>query len=183
MKQHLAMMAHYNRWANERVFRAAAALSDADWLADHGAFFGSLCGTLNHLLVTDRIWMRRFTGDGPLHTKLDDIVTEDRTELTRLREAEDVRIIAFVEGLDEDRIDAPVIYGPLTAPDRSPSRWGRFSCTCSITRRITGARRRCCSRASPAARPATLSISRSTSAAAASAWSREPPDRARLAAV
>lgn len=116
MKQHLVMMAHYNRWANDRVYRAAAALSEADWRADHAAFFGSLCGTLNHLLVTDRIWMRRFTGDGPLHTKLDDIVTEARTELTRLREAEDARIIAFVEGLDEDRIDAPVIYRPLTAP-------------------------------------------------------------------
>jgi len=116
MKQHLVMMAHYNRWANERVYRAATALPDADWRADQGAFFGSLMGTLNHLLVTDRIWMRRFTGDGPLHTRLDEIVTDDRMELTRLREAEDARIIAFVEGLDEDRIDAPVNYRPLTAP-------------------------------------------------------------------
>lgn len=116
MKQHLVMMAHYNRWANERVYRAAATLSDADWHADQGAFFGSLAGTLNHLLVTDRIWMRRFTDDGPVHRRLDDIVTENRAALTELREVEDARIIDFVEGLDEDRVDAPVTYGPLTSP-------------------------------------------------------------------
>ncbi|MBN9431743.1 MAG: damage-inducible protein DinB [Bosea sp.] len=115
MKQHLVMMAHYNRWANERVYRAAAALPEADWRADQGAFFGSLMGTLNHLLVTDRIWMRRVSGDGPVQTRLDEIVTEDLPELTRLREAEDARIIAFVEGLDEDGAGAPVTYGPLTA--------------------------------------------------------------------
>ena len=39
-------------------------LSDADYRADRGAFFKSVHGTLNHLLVADRIWMRRFTGRG-----------------------------------------------------------------------------------------------------------------------
>ena len=38
--------------------------ADTDYRADRGAFFKSLHGTLNHLLVGDRIWMRRFTGEG-----------------------------------------------------------------------------------------------------------------------
>jgi uncharacterized damage-inducible protein DinB len=45
----------------KRLYDAAALVSDADYRANRGAFFKSLHGTLNHLLVGDRIWMRRFT--------------------------------------------------------------------------------------------------------------------------
>jgi uncharacterized damage-inducible protein DinB len=31
-------------------------------------------GTLNHLLVTDRIWMRRFTGEGEAPDRLDAVL-------------------------------------------------------------------------------------------------------------
>ena len=55
------MFAAYNAWANERIYDAAAKLTDSDYRADRGAFFKSMHGTLNHMLVADRIWMRRFT--------------------------------------------------------------------------------------------------------------------------
>lgn len=64
MKPHFAMMARYNAWANARLYAEARAVSDESYRKDVGAFFRSLHGTLNHLLVTDRIWMRRFTGKG-----------------------------------------------------------------------------------------------------------------------
>ena len=60
------MFAGYNAWCNERLYDAAAKASDADYRADRGVFFKSLHGTLNHLLVGDRIWMQRFTGKGEL---------------------------------------------------------------------------------------------------------------------
>ena len=60
----LPMFAGYNAWCNERLYDAAAQVTDADYRADRGAFFKSLHGTLNHLLVGDRIWMRRFTAQG-----------------------------------------------------------------------------------------------------------------------
>jgi uncharacterized damage-inducible protein DinB len=66
-----AMMAAYNAWANRRLYDAAAALPDADYRADRGAFFKSVHGTLNHLLVADRIWMRRFTEEGEHPNRLD----------------------------------------------------------------------------------------------------------------
>ena len=81
MQTHFAMFAAYNRWANARLYAAAAKLSDADYRADRGAFFGSLNGTLNHLLVTDRIWMHRFTGEGPQPTRLDEILFDDLAPL------------------------------------------------------------------------------------------------------
>ena len=62
MKPMLEMLAASNAWANERLYEAAAVIPDADYRVDHGAFFGSVHGKLNHLLVGDRIWMHRFTG-------------------------------------------------------------------------------------------------------------------------
>ena len=69
MKQIYTMFAGYNRWANRRLYAAARTLPDADYRSPRGAFFGSLHGTLNHLVVADRIWMRRFTGEGPVQTQ------------------------------------------------------------------------------------------------------------------
>jgi uncharacterized damage-inducible protein DinB len=47
--------------------------------------FGSLHGTLNQLLLIDRLWLKRFTGEGEHPERLDAILYEDRAELTRAR--------------------------------------------------------------------------------------------------
>ena len=59
-KCHFELMADYNRWMNHNLYRAAGALSPAELLEDRGAFFSSILGTLNHLLVGDIIWLQRF---------------------------------------------------------------------------------------------------------------------------
>jgi uncharacterized damage-inducible protein DinB len=74
MKSRYQMFAADNAWCNERLYDAAASLPDADYRADRGAFFKSVHGTLNHLLVGDRIWMRRFTGVGEMPPSLDLII-------------------------------------------------------------------------------------------------------------
>jgi len=61
---HYRMFGHYNAWANGRLYDAVAQLTSEQYRADRGAFFKSVHGSLNHLLVTDRIWMQRFTGKG-----------------------------------------------------------------------------------------------------------------------
>ena len=101
MKDHYTTFAGYNAWANRRLYDAAAQLSDAEYRADKGAFFKSMHGTLNHLLATDRIWMKRFTGEGEAPDRLDAILHERLADLRAAREAEDRRIVAWVGGLDE----------------------------------------------------------------------------------
>ena len=59
---YVGAMAAYNAEMNRRLYAAAARLSDAERRADRGAFFGSIHGTLNHLLWADRMWMSRFAG-------------------------------------------------------------------------------------------------------------------------
>jgi uncharacterized damage-inducible protein DinB len=110
------MFAAYNAWANGRIYDAALALPEADYRADRGAFFRSLHGTLNHILVGDRIWMHRFEGQGPLPTRLDEILFEDRAELRRARAAEDARIVAFAEGLTDERLAGNFRYRTISNP-------------------------------------------------------------------
>ena len=117
MKDHYTTFAGYNAWANRRLYEAAALLSDADYRADKGAFFKSMHGTLNHLLVTDRIWMKRFTGQGEAPDRLDVILHEPLAELRSAREAEDRRIVDYINGLDEERLKGVIRYRRVSTPD------------------------------------------------------------------
>jgi uncharacterized damage-inducible protein DinB len=94
-------LAAYNRWANSRLYAAALDLSEQAYRLHIGVFFGTLHGTLNHLLLTDRLWLKRLTGEGGHPSRLDEILYEDRAALTRARIAEDNRLIAVVDKYDE----------------------------------------------------------------------------------
>ncbi|MGE0280255.1 MAG: DinB family protein [Rhizobiaceae bacterium] len=115
MKQHFTMFAAYNQWANRRIYDAAAVLSQDDLERNVGVFFNSLLGTLNHLLVADRIWMKRFTGGGEAPTTLDAIIHRDFGKLRRAREIEDKRIIDWVSFLGDKAFDGRFTY--MTATD------------------------------------------------------------------
>jgi uncharacterized damage-inducible protein DinB len=103
-------LANYNRWANSRVYAAALALPDEVYRRPTGVFFGSLHGTLNHLLLTDRIWMKRLTGEGDHPNQLNAILYEDRKELTLARMVEDNRLIAVVNQYDEGTLASQQSY-------------------------------------------------------------------------
>lgn len=110
MKAHFVQFASYNRWANARLFEAALAVNEAAYRRDVGAFFKSLHGTLNHLLLTDRLWMKRLTGEGDHPEQLDAIIHDDRLQLASARADEDERIIRYVTSLDESAISSSFEY-------------------------------------------------------------------------
>ncbi len=114
MKQHFQMFAAYNAWANARVYEAAAELTPDELNRDVGAFFGSLMATLNHLLVADRIWMKRFTGEGEAPKSLDTILHPVLPVLLAARRAEDARIIDWVEGLTPQQLKGRFTYMTVT---------------------------------------------------------------------
>src|SRR3954470_15608175 len=97
-----AQYARYNRLANEVLFDACSRLPDADYRRDLGAFFGSVHGTLNHLLVGDTIWMARFEGGSHPSTGLDAILFEEFDALRQAREQMDRRIEGFFSALPAD---------------------------------------------------------------------------------
>ena len=94
-------MAAYNRWANQRMYADAATLDDAVRKRPLGLFFGSIHGTLNHLLVADYIWMRRFTGEGPQPERLSQTLYDDFDALRAERVREDGLILDFVRSVED----------------------------------------------------------------------------------
>lgn len=61
-REDIVLLASYNASMNSRLYAAAAALPKDALSADRGAFFGSVLGTLNHIVAGDTIWLRRFMG-------------------------------------------------------------------------------------------------------------------------
>lgn len=109
-KAHFERLALYNRWANRRLYEVVAELTDAQFREDRGAFFGSVRGTLNHILVGDQLWLERIEGAGPKPPSLDAILCDGFAELHAAREAEDERIIRMVGAQPEERFDAIFAY-------------------------------------------------------------------------
>ncbi|KAA0576037.1 DinB family protein [Azospirillum sp. Sh1] len=120
-KPHFETLARYNRWANRRLYDAAAQLSDAQFREDRGAFFGSICGTLNHILVADRVWLERIECSGPKPSSLDEILHDDFAALRAAREAEDERILRVVTATPAERFESVLSYRSMAgAPYELP---------------------------------------------------------------
>lgn len=115
MKTHFETFARYNAWANARLYDAAAKLTADERDADAGVFFTSMTGTLNHILVADRIWMRRFTGTGDAPSSLDAVLFREFEALRTAREAEDARILDWIE---HAALDGDFTYSSVRVPDR-----------------------------------------------------------------
>jgi uncharacterized damage-inducible protein DinB len=110
---HIRAMADYNRWQNENLYAAAEGLSDAARKEPRGAFFGSIHGTLNHLLYGDQAWMSRFAGTPPpkVATIPESVGMYDSwEELKRERAAFDAVILDWAVRLDPAWLDGDLTW-------------------------------------------------------------------------
>ena len=79
---HFSLLARYNAWATARLLDAVALLDEADYRRDAGLFFGSIHGTLNHLLVGEhQLWFVRFAEGASPKVALDHEIEPDRARL------------------------------------------------------------------------------------------------------
>ncbi|QID16604.1 DUF664 domain-containing protein [Nitrogeniibacter mangrovi] len=121
-RAHVRLMADYNRWMNARLYAAAATLDEAAVHDDRGAFFGSVFGTLNHLMVADLLWLKRFathpTGamalapiqHEPVPTALDQRLCDTLAELADRRARLDAVIADWADTLTESDLDVDLAY-------------------------------------------------------------------------
>lgn len=115
--EQLRTFARYNRWMNERLYECCARLSDAERKEDRRAFFKSIHGTLNHLLLADRVWMGRFTGEPFAVRSLDQELYADFEELRRERAKTDAAVEAYVATLDEAALERELAYTSIAKPE------------------------------------------------------------------
>jgi uncharacterized damage-inducible protein DinB len=109
-------LAAYNRWMNERLLAHCAGLSDAERKRDRGAFFRSIHGTLNHLLLADRVWLGRFR-DAPFAVRgLDQELYPDFAELRDERARTDADFIAWVSSLQPQDFTRELHYISIARP-------------------------------------------------------------------
>ena len=113
---HARRMARYNRWMNEKLYACCAQLTDAQRKEDVGAFFKSIHGTLNHLLVGDRVWMGRFTGVPFAVRSLAQELYADFAELREERARTDGEIVAWSERLRAEDLDGVLAYTSIVNP-------------------------------------------------------------------
>jgi len=61
-RDYCVMMSRYNAWQNNQLLELLEQLDPEELTKNRKAFFGSILGTLNHLLWGDQMWMSRFDG-------------------------------------------------------------------------------------------------------------------------
>lgn len=128
-------LARYNTWMNGKLYALAATLDPAERTRDRGAFFGSVQGTLGHVLWADRIWLWRFTKDAQVGVSRDrdgnpipygmhdQVLYPDFDDLRRERAATDVHIERWTGGLTEDDLAAPIRYASASRGEREHPLW------------------------------------------------------------
>jgi uncharacterized damage-inducible protein DinB len=115
-REHAITMAAYNRWMNERLYACCARLSDTERKEDVGAFFKSIHGTLNHLLLADRVWLGRFTGKPFAVTSLDQELHAAFEALQSERVATDAAIVDWVSASSDADFGRDLHYTTLVNP-------------------------------------------------------------------
>lgn len=109
MLDHFKRFAAYNKWANNRLFDSCDQLSDDDYFAERKAFFGSIHGVLNHMMVGDTIWTSRLHGTSPV-IALNSEMYDRRDTLRAAREKMDDDIIAYMDSMTDADMEGDVTY-------------------------------------------------------------------------
>jgi len=127
------LFADYNKLMNQRIVESAGRLTEEQLKSDRGAFFKSVLGTLNHILVGDIVWLKRFQAHPPAKKaleylgtldypeSLDTILFEDLKSLREEREKIDEIIVNWIAGMSEDDIAGYLSYQNMAGkPQKKP---------------------------------------------------------------
>ena len=104
------LLANFNTWANEKIMTSCKKLTETEYKKDRGAFFFSVHGTLNHLLVVDRAFISHIEGKDHGLKSLDQILCKNLFQLEEARVKEDKRLIDLVNNLSEESIHKEITY-------------------------------------------------------------------------
>lgn len=116
------LMADYNRWMNDKIYRLAEELTPEQRSENQGAFFGSVLGTLNHIMVGDTLWLQRFAchpactesllavAELPRPTHLGQVLFDDFERLAERRIWLDEQICQWIQHLTAPDLEYVLHY-------------------------------------------------------------------------
>ena len=108
--QYCLMMAQYNQWMNQTLYQICDGIPDVERKRDRGAFFGSIHGTLNHLLYGDFAWVGRFKNQPDAIKAIGQDLYADFAQLRQVREQTDREIVAWSVTLAQSWLQQPCEY-------------------------------------------------------------------------
>ena len=109
-RKYFSLLARYHRWAYGRLYERVEELDDTRYFADQGLFFGSVHRSMNHMLLVDRLWQRRLAGEKTGRVDLAEELESGRQALRDAVFAQADAFIAFVDDLDEAKLDEDLAY-------------------------------------------------------------------------
>ncbi len=118
----LKTLTRYNAWANDELLAAVRALPAGEATRERPSLFKTIVNTLNHPLVTDRMWWAHLHGEAHGHQALNEIIHADFEDLAAARAEMDARIVAYADGLSPERMDEPVPFTLLSGAGGEMSR-------------------------------------------------------------
>lgn len=133
---HICLMATYNEWMNAKIYKAARSLSDEELSVDRKAFFGSILGTLNHLVAGDTAWLKRFAKHPanylalgliqqlPALQSLDHLLFSNIRELSAQRVWLDQKIVEWSHSIAEPDLDHTLDYTSMKGIQADRSFYG-----------------------------------------------------------
>jgi len=114
--EYFKTMQRYNRWMNEKLFGVCDAMPDELRREDKGAWFKSVHGTLNHILLCDRLWLGRFTHQPYPARSLDQELFHDWDELKAERVQTDDAIDSWLDLISDEQLKAPLTFTSMSQP-------------------------------------------------------------------
>ena len=119
MKADLLTLFDYSYWATGQILATAERLSPEEFVAPSEVTYRNLRGTLVFALDVERSWRRRIRGE-PRARWEGELSAEDFPTVRSLAQAwgeDEAEMRSWLEGLDEDAVEATVDLGPK---DRFP---------------------------------------------------------------
>jgi uncharacterized damage-inducible protein DinB len=120
-KKELQLFFEYDAWADMLLFESAAALSGGQYRKDHGTSFGSIHGTLVHILSANWIWSARWNKRAPEPFKPEDIAVLETVK--KHWDSYRLDVDNFLRTISEKALQAPFPYTDFKGAVHAQTLW------------------------------------------------------------
>lgn len=121
-KAYLRSLLEYNAWANADLFEKVRALPEEEVTKNRVKSLGSILIQLHHIMVIDNIWLAHMEGREHGYKDRRGAPYGTLDEAWEKREALDARLMAYLDGLDQDALEEVVDYQLIESSAGSMSR-------------------------------------------------------------
>ena len=122
-KQDLITLFEYNSWARDKILTSAANLSYEQLSAEGSQSYGSIIGCLSHIFNAEAMWLKRCQdGVSPAAVRFPE-PPESLDELMAAWQAEQPKFMAYLQTLDNEQLDRPVVYKGFSGREFENTLW------------------------------------------------------------